>query len=246
MRYEKPGAMMGAIATFNGMEILNTLISLSVALLLGTLIGAERQYRQRTAGLRTHALVALGASAFVDLGMRLNGNSGATQVLAYVASGVGFLGAGVILKEGANIRGLNTAATIWCSAVTGAFAGADHPVEAILMCGFVLIGNTFLRPLVNLIDRAPIDESATELTVEVWVTTADNSRDVVRDALMERLESAKYPARDVREIDRDGEVELIATLAATSVQAKDLDDVVAVLEELPDVSFATWSSRAVD
>lgn len=238
--------MMGAIATFNGMEILNTLISLSVALLLGTLIGAERQYRQRTAGLRTHALVALGASAFVDLGMRLNGNSGATQVLAYVASGVGFLGAGVILKEGANIRGLNTAATIWCSAVTGAFAGADHPVEAILMCGFVLIGNTFLRPLVNLIDRAPIDESATELTVEVWVTTADNSRDVVRDALMERLESAKYPARDVREIDRDGEVELIATLAATSVQAKDLDDVVAVLEELPDVSFATWSSRAVD
>ncbi|MBI1981870.1 MAG: MgtC/SapB family protein, partial [Methylocystis sp.] len=117
---------MIAIANFDGAEILNTLVSLAVALLLGTAIGAERQYRQRTAGLRTNALVALGASAFVDLGMRLMGNQGATQVLAYVASGVGFLGAGVILKEGMNIRGLNTAATIWCSAVMGGFAGADR------------------------------------------------------------------------------------------------------------------------
>ena len=73
-----------------------------------------------------HARVALGASAFVDLGMRLSGDLGATRVLAYVASRVGFLGAGVILKEGMNIRGLNTAATIWCSADTGVCAGADR------------------------------------------------------------------------------------------------------------------------
>jgi putative Mg2+ transporter-C (MgtC) family protein len=90
---------MAGIVTFNPEELLNTFVSLIVALLLGTLIGAERQYRQRNAGLRTNALVALGASAFVDLGMRLMGNQGATQVLAYVASGVGFLGAGVILKK---------------------------------------------------------------------------------------------------------------------------------------------------
>ena len=160
---------MAGIVTFNPEELLNTFVSLIVALLLGTLIGAERQYRQRNAGLRTNALVALGASAFVDLGMRLMGNQGATQVLAYVASGVGFLGAGVILKEGMNIRGLNTAATIWCSAVTGAFAGADHPAEALLMCAFVLAGNTFLRPLVTFIERAPIDESQTEATFELRV-----------------------------------------------------------------------------
>jgi putative Mg2+ transporter-C (MgtC) family protein len=100
---------MAGIVTFDGVEFLNTFVSLLVALVLGTLIGAERQYRQRNAGLRTNALVALGASAFVDLGMRLMGAEGATRVLAYVASGVGFLGAGVILKEGMNIRGLNTA-----------------------------------------------------------------------------------------------------------------------------------------
>ena len=87
---------MPGIVNFSSNELLNTFISLFVALILGTIIGAERQYRQRTAGLRTNALVALGASAFVDLGMRLNGNPGASQILAYVASGVGFLGAGVI------------------------------------------------------------------------------------------------------------------------------------------------------
>jgi putative Mg2+ transporter-C (MgtC) family protein len=88
-------------------------------LLLGALIGAERQYRQRTAGLRTNALVALGASAFVDLAQKLGGNIEAIRVISYTVSGIGFLGAGVIMKEGMNVRGLNTAATLWCSAAVG-------------------------------------------------------------------------------------------------------------------------------
>jgi len=237
---------MAGLTGFNPDELLNTFISLLVAILLGTLIGAERQYRQRNAGLRTNALVALGASAFVDLGMRLMGNQGATQVLAYVASGVGFLGAGVILKEGMNIRGLNTAATIWCSAVTGAFAGADHPAEAALLCAFVLAGNTFLRPLVNMIERAPIDESQTESTFEVRVTTDEASRDAVREIVEERLEAAKYPAREIRESEREEGVEIVATLAATSVEAGELDALVEALGRLESVSHATWSSRASD
>ncbi len=234
---------MAALANFDGAEFLNTFVSLAVALLLGTLIGAERQYRQRTAGLRTNALVALGASAFVDLGMRLHGNQGATQVLSYVASGVGFLGAGVILKEGMNIRGLNTAATIWCSAVTGGFAGADRPAEAILLAVFVLAGNTFLRPLVTLIERAPIDERATEAIFEMRVTVAEARRDAVRETLCEKLEAAAYPIRDVAELDREEEIELVATLSTTSVDAGELDAVAQQLRALPGVSHASWSSR---
>ncbi|WP_363347862.1 MgtC/SapB family protein [Methylocystis echinoides] len=237
---------MAGIISFNGVEFLNTFVSLLVALVLGTLIGAERQYRQRNAGLRTNALVALGASAFVDLGMRLMGNQGATQVLAYVASGVGFLGAGVILKEGMNIRGLNTAATIWCSAVTGAFAGADHPAEALLMCGFVLAGNTFLRPLVNFIERAPIDESQTEATFELRVSTDDASRDALRELIEERLAAAKYPALEMRDVEREEGVEIVATLAPTSVDAAELDALVDDLARLANVSHATWASRASD
>src|SRR6195952_785151 len=92
---------------------LNTALALSVAFVLGGMIGFERQYRQRTAGLRTNVLVAVGAAVFVDLAGQVNGSAGTSQVIAYVVSGVGFLGAGTIMKDGMNIQGLNTAATLW-------------------------------------------------------------------------------------------------------------------------------------
>ncbi|MBG0809603.1 MgtC/SapB family protein [Methylosinus sp. H3A] len=235
---------MAAIANFNAPEFLNSLISLLVALLLGTLIGAERQYRQRTAGLRTNALVALGAAAFVDLGLRLNGNIGATQVLAYIASGVGFLGAGVIIKDGANISGLNTAATIWCSAVTGAFAGADRAAEAILMAIFTLAGNMLLRPLVHLIERAPIDERSTEAIYRLHVTVSQTRRDALRDLMVEKLEAADYPVREIEELERgEGEVELVAILTSTSVDPNELDAVAADLEKIAGVEHASWTAQ---
>ena len=82
-------------------------------------------------------------------------------------SGIGFLGAGVILKDGTNIRGLNTAATLWCSAAVGAFSGAGLPVEAVVLAGFVLAGNTLLRPLVNYLNRRPLDEGSSEALYSV-------------------------------------------------------------------------------
>ena len=238
---------MSAFKAFQLAPFLDTLVSLAAAFILGTLIGAERQYRQRTAGLRTNALVALGAAAFVDLGMSLEGAPGATRVLAYVVSGVGFLGAGVIMKEGTNIRGLNTAATLWCSAAVGAFAGADRIAEAGLLAGLVLIGNTILRPLVNVINRTPIDAGQTEATYKVHVTATDDLRDEVRDLLTDRLEAADYPVRDTDVLERDDdEVEIIATLAATSVPATDLDAIVTALEKETGVKHATWTSSTSD
>src|SRR5580704_18732875 len=121
---------MAFIRSFAFPDFLDSLVSLFAAFVLGTLIGAERQYRQRGGGLRTHVLVAVGAAIFVDIGQHLNSNVGATQIIAYVVSGVGFLGAGVIMKQGNNVWGLNTAATLWCSAAVGACAGADLAFEA--------------------------------------------------------------------------------------------------------------------
>ena len=228
-------------------ETLNSAISLAVAFGLGTLIGAERQYRQRTAGLRTAVLVAVGASAFVDLGMRLTGGDGAVRTVAYVISGIGFLGAGVIMKEGTNVRGLNTAATLWCSAAVGAFAGADLPLEAGFVTAAVLAGNTLLRPLVNLIDRSPIDEEATEATYEVQVTVAADGAGPARDLLVERLEAAALPVGGT-EVEERGEeaVDVVATLTARTVKASELDAVVSDLEKRPGVRHATWSVQTGD
>ena len=150
--------------TFAVSAYAHTIVGYATSFLLGTLIGLERQWRQRTAGLRTNVLVAVGAAAFADLGMRLLGAEGATRIISYVISGIGFLGAGVILKDGTNIRGLNTAATLWCSAAVGTLSGSRLPAEAATLAGFVLAGNTLLRPLVNWVNRRPIDAGVTEAT----------------------------------------------------------------------------------
>jgi putative Mg2+ transporter-C (MgtC) family protein len=129
----------------------STFPRLLLALLLGTIIGAERQWRQRAAGLRTNALVCFGAAAFVDLGTTVA--PGTTQIIAYVVSGVGFLGAGAIMKDGGNVRGLNTAATLWCSAAVGACAGAGELLDAVFVTILLIAINVVLRPLSRYIDQ---------------------------------------------------------------------------------------------
>jgi len=163
---------------FDSAGALGTVLSLGTAFVLGSLIGVERQLRQRNAGLRTLTLtltltlVALGAAAFVNLGGRLLDAEGETRIISYVVSGIGFLGVGVIMKKGAQIRGLNTAATLWGSAAVGAFAGAGLLIEAAIVAAFVLGGNTLLRPVVNAINGRPISAEETEALYQVHVLCA--------------------------------------------------------------------------
>src|SRR6476620_5329319 len=105
-------------------------LNLFIAACLGASIGLERQWRQRLAGLRTNTLVALGAAIFVTYSHMAPDGAGDTRIAAQVVSGIGFLGAGVIFKEGLAVRGLNTAATLWCSAAIGVIAGAGYPLYA--------------------------------------------------------------------------------------------------------------------
>ncbi len=228
-------------------DALQTAFMLAVAFGLGTLIGAERQYRQRNAGLRTNVLVALGAASFVHLGIALNGHAGAVQVVAYVVSGVGFLGAGVIMREGGEVRGLNTAATLWGSAAVGAACGADYIGQAVIVTALVLAGNTLLRPLVNAINRAPLDEAATEASYEVRAVV--NVGDVMqaRDLLVETLEAAHYPVRDVQVEERGAEdAELVAELVSNTIDTAEIEAAIRRLEASDLVSRATWTSATSD
>jgi putative Mg2+ transporter-C (MgtC) family protein len=220
----------------------NSIAGYLTSFVLGTLIGLERQWRQRSAGLRTNVLVVLGATAFSDLGMRLLGAEGATRIISYVVSGIGFLGAGVILKDGANIRGLNTAATLWCSAAVGALSGSGLRLEAATLVVFVLAGNTLLRPLVNWINRRPIVAGITEARYAVHVTC--HPRDVAdaRDLLDAELERASYPIREVETLsDSEVQVELAAILLPSTADEAELDAVVRALKASPIVLSATWS-----
>lgn len=225
---------------------LNTLAGLLTAFVLGALIGLERQYRQRTAGLRTNVLVAVGAALFVDIALRFHVLYGGTptplHVMAYVVSGVGFLGAGVIMREEGNIRGINTAATLWGSAAVGVAAGAGMLIEAVLGTVFVLSANTLLRPIVNAINRQPLDVEAVEVTNTITVIADRERQKEVLAALEAELERSQYPVRDL-EVRAFGEedVEIEATLTVTSVDGDELDRLVARLADLPAVRQAFWS-----
>jgi len=238
---------MRLLQTFQSADFFDTVASLAVAFVLGTLIGAERQYRQRTAGLRTNVLVALAAAAFVDLAIHIGGPDGAVRVIAYVVAGIGFLGAGAIMKEGTNVSGLNTAATLWCSAAVGACAGADMAAQATLLAFFALMANTLLRPLVNAINRLPLNESTSEATYEVRVTTDMMSVPSIRERIEKELEAASYPVNDVS-VEERGEdaAEIVAMLISTAVESKELDAVADKLSRLPGVHHASWTVRPLE
>ena len=223
-------------------SLADTTVSLSVAFVLGSLIGLERQYRQRTAGLRTNVLVAVGAAIFVDMANRLTGADGAVHVIAYVVSGIGFLGAGVIMRDEGNIKGLNTAATLWGSGAIGASAGADLIFEAALGTMFVLMANTLLRPIVNKINKQPINMKTSEVTATIYVISDRKHQKLAMTLLSEHLEKIAYPIDDL-DVHAFGEtdVEIEARMIATSIDNHLLDHVVDEMVKLDYVSQAFWT-----
>ena len=122
----------------------NFLFRISVCFLLSFLIGIERQYRRRIIGLRTSILVALGAFLFVTFSINV-GAADISRVASQVVAGMGFLGAGVILKEGKKIRGLTTAATLWCDAAIGVLCSGGAVFEAIIGTFLILFANIVLK-----------------------------------------------------------------------------------------------------
>lgn len=131
-------------------------------MLLGCAIGLERQWRQRVTGLRTNTLVAIGACLFVELGAMLPFQASEGQIVAYVISGIGFLAGGVILKEGSNVRGLNTAATVWCTAGIGAMIGGGFLIYGVIGVGAILTANLAMRPIALRISREVTPAGAPE------------------------------------------------------------------------------------
>lgn len=122
-------------------------IGLVLAVVLGTLIGLERQLRSHPAGVHTNALVALGAAAYVIAGTAMGDPTAPARIVGQVVVGVGFVCAGLIWHERGTVRGINTAATVWCSCAVGVFAGFGLLAWALLVTIIVLIANIVLHAL---------------------------------------------------------------------------------------------------
>ncbi|MEC3980485.1 MgtC/SapB family protein [Amycolatopsis sp. H20-H5] len=230
------------------MNTVDMLSRLGAGVGLGTVIGFERQYRARMAGLRTNALVAAGATLFVLLSAHgfngVPGTADPTRVAAQIVSGIGFLGAGVILREGLTVRGLNTAATLWCSAAIGSLAGAG--LYPIALAGTVVIVavNVALRPLGRVVDRRPDTGKETPTNYTFFAVTKDDAEAHVRALLVQALARTDFALRSVTSANADaaGRVEVRAELCADQRDDKQMESAVSRLSLEPSVTTVRWQA----
>ena len=164
--------VMAALPTLDWKE---QLLRLGLAALLGGIIGIERQFREQEAGLRTHMLVAVGAALFTIVSAFgfhdvLETGNGAfvrldpSRIAAQIVSGIGFLGAGAIIRQGLSIRGLTTAATLWIVAAIGMACGAGTYGAALIATVLVMIMLWPLRYVGRLLDRERVHRLDVDLT----------------------------------------------------------------------------------
>lgn len=224
---------------FQGIE--HTILGIGSALVLGGLIGFERQWRQRLAGLRTNTLVAIGAAMFVVFAGLFPGDGAPTRVAAQVVSGIGFLGAGIIFKEGLNVRGLNTAATLWCSAAVGLLCGAGFYPHAAVATAFIIAVNLLLRPLVRMIERQPLSGSELESRYAITIVCHGEAEAHVRALLLRDLGGVLHiqdlESANIEDSDRVG---VKASVRADARQDRLLEQIIGRLSLEPLVTSARW------
>ena len=169
------------------MTLATFLIALGAALGMGLLIGLEREFGQHPAGLRTNALVCAGAALYVLLGRSFGGGTETARVAAQIVSGIGFLGGGVILREGLTVRGLTTAATLWCSAAIGALCGADLIHQAGIATVAIVVTNSLLNPVSRWIDRKAAQRVYIDTSYRLKVVCAMAEERRIRHLLAQQI-----------------------------------------------------------
>ena len=170
---------------------------LLIALILGAVIGAERQWKQRAAGMRTNTLVCFSAAAFVDLGSTIGGPN-TTNVIFYVVSGAGFLGAGAIMKDGGSIRGSDTAASLLCSAAVGACAGAGEMPDAVFVTALLVSINLALRPVLRYIERRSLARVNRSVLYRISAVCPTNHEQELRELVLQAFTERPLLLRELR------------------------------------------------
>lgn len=213
----------------------------AMALVLGAVIGFERQWHRRPAGLRTNALVAVGSAGFVLISALMNGENSPTRIAAQVASGIGFLGAGVILREGLSVRGLNTAATLWCSAAVGSLAGLGLTGAAILITGAVILTNLALRPLGQVLDRKVVNSSELEVEYRIDVACRDGDEGRLRALVLGVVGTESLRVRRERVPESD-QIRLEFVFSSDGRNQSTIEQLGTRLGHEPGVTSVTWEA----
>ena len=223
------------------MEINTFFIRLLICFCLSILIGLERQIRHRMVGLRTNVLVCIGAFLFVYLSFGIN-VADQTRIAAQVVSGIGFLGAGVILRDGNKVKGLNTAATLWCVAAIGALCASGLVLEATLGTTFVLLSNIILRVASVLIIEKVKNSSKEKYTIRInckkekeeKVRTDFAKAIDINDLVLNSLERSEITEDEIK----------LKAIAITSTPSK-IEMVINKISTEPGVVSITWEHEKI-
>ncbi len=225
------------------MPIADFLIALSSALGLGLLIGLERQWGQHPAGLRTNALVCCGAALYVLMARTFNSGTETARVAAQVVTGMGFLGGGVILREGLTVRGLTTAATIWCTAAVGTLCGIAMLGEAALATAAIVAINYLLSPLSTWIDRHAARRAYVEASYRIKVICIMSEEQRIRCMLAQLIATQRDIILHGIGIHSTEHADRGMVVADVDMRVRDehaLQDIVAQLNADPSTTSTSW------
>lgn len=222
------------------MSLIFATINMGFALVLGAVIGSERQFRGRMAGLRTNALVSLGAAGFVTFAALYPDDINPTRVAAQVVSGIGFLGAGIIFRDGFNIQGINTAATLWCSAAVGLISGSGHVTYAVALTALIVFSNLGLRPIVRKLKKASAKTSKAEQFFDLKLECGQDDEKDVRAVLIgclgdQGLEISQMESRTDNKI-----VEIVFQIKGLETDAAKVERTVSQIALSPDIRRVSW------
>lgn len=217
------------------------LIRILVCFVLSFIIGFERQYRRRTIGLRTNVLVCIGSFLFTTVGYSFAG-ADLTRIPAQIVSGMGFLGAGVILREGKNIRGLNTAATLWCNAAIGVLTASGMLFEAAIGALLILFSNVVLRIFANKM----VDRTETTKKFIVTVTCSQKKAVVVRTLLLQKLNREEVMLDDIENESDEDKTKIVANIEIANNSSFKIDKIMNRMSMEPDVYSVGWKKNKED
>ena len=180
---------MPAISTIAGF-----FFRMLLAAVLGALIGTERELTRHYAGIVTNIIVCVGAFAFTSFSfLAESGGIDVTRIASQVVSGIGFLGAGVILSDGTKVKGINTAATVWTSAAVGTLCALDKYWYAALITATIIVSHLIIHPVTEAIkkrreyDKSKAKQKREEAFYRVWVICSDESAAKIKTELISRI-----------------------------------------------------------
>lgn len=222
------------------MIYMDFLTRIMLSLILGFIIGLERQLTGHPAGIRINVLIALGTSFFTLFPM-LYGSDEMFRVAANIVTGVGFLCSGVIFKEGGNVKGINTAATLWCTTAIGILASTGMHYMAITATAVLVVSNIIFRPLVRKL--IPLTEIMdTEQVYQISITCQENAERDIRLWLLKNTSNKNLYLTYLESGDAVGnKVEIIAKYGAFGkIKKSSMEEIVSSLLANPSIVSAGW------